>query len=295
MYVKEDLLSAIQNCDRQTVQTILSQRRQLANSRYEKGMTALMWACKKNQSEIVRLLISYGASKETRDDKRMTAFLHAAENGADENIIDSLLQNQKEKYGRTAVNDNAEGALVLAAAGGYLKLVKYLMKSEDDTGHKETNIRKAIDCAVKKGDLSMFCYLVGQLLPVEYDRHETLSLAVISRQYSIVQTILKDGNFSSWFLARCVENYRDYTTDQIKETLQKEQDKALRNERWNDVKGAWLVREKALANEPLVVIDFDCFRLVCSFLKGSHVIDNSCTYSDYYDSDYSSSDYYLSD
>jgi ankyrin repeat protein len=147
------------------------------------GKTALMWAAAEGHVDVVDyLLCSQDIDIDAKTAKRETALDAACLKGRLE--IARLLVAAGARVNSEAINE--WGALVSAASGGHLQVVKYLVEEAGaDVRWADCNGRTALNMAADKGhgDVAEYLYeaisrrefevSVGQLLPVHVYNHLT--------------------------------------------------------------------------------------------------------------------------
>lgn len=130
--------------------------------RNEKEKTPLHYACIGGHDNVVKFIISNpsfcGSQKESTDKDLRTPLLCACYEGS-LNCVKELLSNQKVKLD---MKNKKHLALVDAAAGGHLDIVKYLLMSNKIDIHRETSENiSALQAAVINDHLNIVKFLVG--------------------------------------------------------------------------------------------------------------------------------------
>ena len=121
----------------------------IASNRREKEFrgTPLMAAAAEGLTDIVTVLLSYGARVNDADPRGWTALLYAAEQGY-ETICRLLLDSSADPNVRTAQSGTA---LMVAALKGHAGIVKLLLERDADASVRDSSGKSALDLARKYG------------------------------------------------------------------------------------------------------------------------------------------------
>jgi ankyrin repeat protein len=114
------------------------------------GKTALMFAVREDDLDMIKLLVTAGANVNLSDNKGQTAIIHACRSGNSENV--TLLLDSKADP--NSVDDVGETALMLATQADNLNLVKALLAKGADTKFRNDNEKTAADYVVPNGAVS---------------------------------------------------------------------------------------------------------------------------------------------
>jgi hypothetical protein len=109
--------------------------------------TPLMAAAAEGLTDVVTVLLSYGARVNDADPRGWTALLYAAEQG-DETICRLLLDSGADPNVRTAQSGTA---LMAAALKGHAGIVKLLLERDADSSVRDSSGKSALDLARKYG------------------------------------------------------------------------------------------------------------------------------------------------
>lgn len=120
--------------DNPAVRALLAQKADV-NTPQPDGTTALMWATRANDAELVDLLLAAGANAKATNHDGATALLQAAENGSS-TIIEKLLRAGADVNGRFLTT--GETALMQASRTGNVEAIKVLLDHGADVNAKET-------------------------------------------------------------------------------------------------------------------------------------------------------------
>jgi ankyrin repeat protein len=158
------------------------------NVQEQQGLTFLMWAAHKGDSELVRLLIATGANLNIRDDNGNTALIWATANDHSE-VVRLLIAagadvNDRNKYDGTA--------LIGAAYGGHTEVVKLLIAEGAVINNQDKSGRTALIWAAYEGHTEVVKHLIaaGADLNVQDNLGRTaLSFAVEEGHTEVVRLI----------------------------------------------------------------------------------------------------------
>ena len=127
------------------------------NFRNNNGETALIWAAHNGHSEAVNILIENDANLDLQDEDGETALIVASKTGQAD-IVKKLLSNGA----YLSKNKNGENALYIATYYGRLDTVRILLDTDIDTGLKNKDGRTALDIAVSKKRKSIIDLMVNK-------------------------------------------------------------------------------------------------------------------------------------
>jgi uncharacterized protein len=120
--------------DKPAVRALLTQKTDV-NAPQSDGTTALMWATRANDAELVDLLLSAGANAKAANREGATALLQASENGSAA-IIEKLVRAGADVNGRFLTT--GETALMQASRTGNVEAIKVLLAHGAEVNAKET-------------------------------------------------------------------------------------------------------------------------------------------------------------
>ena len=148
---------------RRRLSSTFLRRRELLDCRDEEGgLTALHWAVRSNNTEMVRLLLSKGASLQVTDNEGQTA-LHRAVRTNNRELLTVLLRsggssgdviNQKTKAGRTPLH--------LAVRSDQPEMVTLLLEEGADAGIPDAQGWSCLHLAVIRGHSDCVVSLLHQ-------------------------------------------------------------------------------------------------------------------------------------
>ena len=120
------------------------------NAQNNKGNTALMLACIRGHTDIVKLILYQNADRSLKNNCDNNILQIASENGNIE-IVTFLLQYQ---YTLTVllneVNKNGDSPLMLACNNGYIELTNLLLNAGANKNISNKNSETALNIATKK-------------------------------------------------------------------------------------------------------------------------------------------------
>ena len=195
----QPLLEAVQAGDHLEVRRRLSstflRRRELLNSTDEAGLTALHWAVSGNNMEMVRLLLSKGASLKVIDNEGQSV-LHSAVRTNNRELLAVLLHNggsspdfinQKTKLGRTPLH--------LAVRNDHPEIVTLLLEEGADGNITDSQGWSCLHLAVIRGHSDCLVSLLHQGVDVDQLTRgwTSLHLASLTNREDILSLLINAG------------------------------------------------------------------------------------------------------
>ena len=129
---------------------------QLVNCKDERGRTPLMWACGRDQLEIVKFLVENGADVNSLDRMGLSALYYSILNGHT-NEIDEILAG----HGADVNFSKGNSLLFLAARQGKEKTVELLLKKNADPNLQNSVGKTAIHIAAEYNHLTIVAALLA--------------------------------------------------------------------------------------------------------------------------------------
>ena len=139
--------------------------------RSKEGKTALAWAAAEGNLSCVETLLKHDADPDIRDDAQVTPLMHAARSGylhivealvnnhADINAIDGEIQ--EDRY-RALDDRSGNTALILAARGGHLDIVRFLLQQGAMRSLRSATGIDAAEIARRNGHLQVARLIEGE-------------------------------------------------------------------------------------------------------------------------------------
>ena len=170
------LLEAVQQQDREAIQTLLKQHVDVNAARGD-GATALAWAVHLDNLEIVDLLIRAGADVNAANDLAVTPLMLAATNGSAA-VVERLLDAMADP---SVARPTGETALVIAARTGEPKVVMLLLGAGANADLKMGDrAQTPLMWAAAEGHVEV----VGILLSVGADRDARTTFREVNAPYA---------------------------------------------------------------------------------------------------------------
>ena len=170
------LLEAVQQQDREAIQTLLKQHVDVNAARGD-GATALAWAVHLDNLEIVDLLIRAGADVNAANDLAVTPLMLAATNGSAA-VVERLLDAMADP---SVARPTGETALVIAARTGEPKVVMLLLGAGANADLKMGDrAQTPLMWAAAEGHVEV----VGVLLSVGADRDARTTFREVNAPYA---------------------------------------------------------------------------------------------------------------
>ncbi|CAH0395489.1 unnamed protein product [Bemisia tabaci] len=181
----------------------LSQRVDLSGYDYLEGQTALHIAAAGGHVDIVKILLQYGASIKTKDEKQRSAIFYASENGHFE-IVEILVKHGNQLCQETvflkeqldSADNKRKTPLFKASKSGHKEIVEYLLKCGSAPGVRTVHGETPLSIALRKGHLNIAEMLLqngAAINPKDNWRLTPLLKAVKKGCYETVQFLLKHG------------------------------------------------------------------------------------------------------
>jgi len=191
-YADTSIMWAIKNGDIKKVKNLLEDSPDINERHSVTGETPLIYATKKNNAVIVSLLISHSADKNIRDNMGNSALDWASRNG-NSDIIAILL---KKNISGEARQKNVT-SLVSAVYAGNLDTVKYLIKSGLPVNSHDSYGDTPFMAATKTGNTEIMSYLLKQGADIYATDKLGRSALMLSSQtgyIEIVADLIKKGS-----------------------------------------------------------------------------------------------------
>ncbi len=158
------LMSAVIDGDVQSVDFFSKSDNEKINEKNIGGASALALACRKDNAEIVKILINSGAIVNNIDNEGWTPLMRAANSGNYE-IVDLLLTAKADV---TKLNSEKEGALVQAAKSGCVKCFTAIFAKFDlthfiTTEQLKLQLNSSFAVAKKQGNIELQNIITTQL------------------------------------------------------------------------------------------------------------------------------------
>ena len=159
-----NLMSAVIDGDAQSVDFFSKSENEKINDKNIGGASALGLACRKDNLEIIKILINSGALINNVDNEGWTPLMRAANNGNYE-IVDLLLNAKADV---TKLNSEKEGALVMATKSSCVKCFMAIFAKFDLTHFLTTELLKSqlnssFAIAKKQGNMELQNIITTQL------------------------------------------------------------------------------------------------------------------------------------
>lgn len=157
--------------------------------------SALMWACYKNHSNIVRILLSNGAYRDYTNSDGWSALLIAAQQGHDD-IVALLLSDGADP--NLLKHGDGASALILAAQGGHTHCIELLLEHKANP-NTTNNIDggTAIITAAAQGHIEVTKTLIAYGATIDHRRTDNGGTALIAATHrnnvDIVKVLLDGG------------------------------------------------------------------------------------------------------
>lgn len=171
------LMSAVIDGDVQTVDFFSKSDNEKINEKNIGGASALALACRKDNVEIVKILINSGANVNNIDNEGWTPLMRAANSGNYE-IVDLLLTAKADV---TKLNLEKEGALVQAAKSGCVKCFTAIFAKFDlthfiTTQQLKSQLNSSFALAKKQGNIELQNIITTQLGLIVDEKTQELKL-----------------------------------------------------------------------------------------------------------------------
>jgi ankyrin repeat protein len=163
----------------------------------QSGQTAIMLAAAKGYRETTKLLHQYSASIDTKDFNERNPLIHAASNG--KSLVVQYLLEQGADYQVNALDLQGNGgtALIHAARGGHLDVLRLLLKKSVNLNEAElTKRRTALMEASVRGHRESVLFLLDQGAEMnlkDFKGQTALGLAVSRGHLEISKDLLLRG------------------------------------------------------------------------------------------------------
>ena len=185
------LKAAAEGC-RDIVELLLRKGADIHQTEPKNKFNALLKAIQYEQSDIVKLLLDYGADPNSSDKFGVTALMYACQKGQ-ENNVELLIESGAEVNAQSLIK---KSALLYALEYNYPEIATYLFENGADINQADIYNQSALLFAANYGYTALVEDLVEMGADINLKTKDDLTAAVIAQQHEyddIVQFLLESG------------------------------------------------------------------------------------------------------